>query len=71
MAAALRVQKPIPKYLPSAAVSRKRLLDQMEESELDAEEMRIQQRTGQGTENHRRLADVYRACPIYLPHEGN
>ena len=67
MAAALRVQRPVPKYLPSAAVARKRLLDQMEESELETEEVRMQRRTGQNSDNHRRWADVYRKYLIYLP----
>ena len=71
MAAALRVQKPVPKYLPSAAVARKRLLDQMEESELETEEMRMQRNTGKNPDNHRRWADVYREYLIYLPQEVN
>jgi len=62
MAGALRVKKPIPKYLPSAAVARKHLLDQMEEAELETEEERIQQRPWQTGEKHRRWADVYREC---------
>lgn len=70
MAAALRVQEPVPKYLPSAAVARKRLLDQMEESELETEEMRMQKRTGQNDENHRRWADVYRECLVCLYRKG-
>jgi len=68
MAGALRMKKPIPRYLPSAAVARKRLLDQMEEAELETEEERVQQRPWQTGEKHRRWADVYRECyiPIYF-----
>lgn len=59
MAGALRIKKPIPRYLPSAAVARKHLLDQMEEAELETEEGR-QQGPWQAGEKHRRWSDVYR-----------
>ena len=63
IAGALRMKKPIPRYLPSAAVARKHLLDQMEEAELETEEERVQQRPWQPGEKHRRWADVYRESP--------
>ena len=79
MAAALSVKKPIPKYLPSAAVARKMLLDKMEEAELDTEEERLESRRrrrggnqqghadeGNG-EGYKRWADVYREfSPFFL-----
>ena len=66
MAGALRVKKPIPKYLPSAAMARKRLLDQMEESELETEEIRQRRPPEMETEKHRRWADVYRELFLLL-----
>lgn len=71
MAGALRTHKPIPKYLPSAAVARKQLLDHMEEAELETEEERVQSRPWQTGEKHRRWADVYRELlPIHLFHNN-
>ncbi|KAF8422071.1 Fusaric acid resistance protein-like-domain-containing protein [Tirmania nivea] len=59
MAGALRIKKPIPRYLPSAAVARKHLLDQMEEAELETEEEGNRQILWQTREKQRRWADVY------------
>ncbi|KAF8476239.1 hypothetical protein BDZ91DRAFT_711231 [Kalaharituber pfeilii] len=55
---ALRVKKPIPRYLPSAAVARKHLLDQMEERELEEEEA-LEGEPRPKPERHKRWADVY------------
>ncbi|KAI4204068.1 MAG: hypothetical protein LQ350_001461 [Teloschistes chrysophthalmus] len=55
LASALRADQPVPRYLPSAAAARKRLIDQMEEVEAKhKEDSTVEQR------RERRWADVYR-----------
>lgn len=69
LATALRADKPVPRYVPSAAIARKRLLGVMEVVE-EEEEKRVEgcdgkgkeaERLGQGEEGkgRRRWADVY------------
>ena len=66
MGGALRAKKPIPEYLPSAAVARKHLLDHMEEAELETEQERAERRQGQQGDRHRRWADIYRESYAYF-----
>ena len=54
LACSLRANQPVPRYLPSAAAARQKLLEKMEE--VDAEVMVKQE----GTNRMRRWADVYR-----------
>ncbi|KAI4120641.1 MAG: hypothetical protein LQ338_006865 [Usnochroma carphineum] len=56
LASALRANKPIPQYMPSAAAARKKLIDQMEEVEAKLAE----NATEIGGKEGRRWADVYR-----------
>lgn len=57
LAGALRAKRPVPTYLPSAAVARKRLLDRMAEIEEENEALaEVRPRL----EKTRRWADVYR-----------
>lgn len=55
LAAALRARQPVPRYMPSAAAARKKLIDKMEELEAK----RAQNPILDGKEG-RRWADVYR-----------
>jgi len=58
LAGALRAKRPVPRYLPSAAAARKKLLDRMAEIEKECEMERIvRPRSGM---RGRRWADVYR-----------
>lgn len=57
LAGALRSKRPVPRYLPSAAVARKRLLDRMAEIEAEHE---IERQVRPRPEKSRRWADVYR-----------
>ncbi|KAL8802422.1 MAG: hypothetical protein Q9182_003845 [Xanthomendoza sp. 2 TL-2023] len=55
LASALRTNQPVPRYMPSAAAARKKLIDRMEEVEVkQMKEYGPNERTG------RRWADVYR-----------
>ncbi|RPA99291.1 hypothetical protein L873DRAFT_915233 [Choiromyces venosus 120613-1] len=57
LAGALRAKRPVPRYLPSAAAARKKLLDRMAEIEKESElERVVRPRSG---ERGRRWADVY------------
>ena len=57
LAGALRSKRPVPRYLPSCAAARKRLLDRMAEVEEEfVEERQVKPRL----EKTRRWADVYR-----------
>ncbi|KAL9020644.1 MAG: hypothetical protein Q9185_002092 [Variospora sp. 1 TL-2023] len=56
LASALRANKPIPQYMPSAAAARKRLMDRM--AALEA--MSSQESENVGQKDGRRWADVYR-----------
>ncbi|KAL7276352.1 Zinc finger protein [Rhizina undulata] len=56
LASALRSKRPVPRYLPSAAVARKRLLDKMAEIEEENEALRA---VTPKPEKSRRWADVY------------
>jgi len=58
LAGALRAKRPVPRYLPSAAAARKRLLDRMAEIEKESEKERVV-RPRSGVRG-RRWADVYR-----------
>ena len=55
LAGALRSDRPVPRYLPSAAAARKRLLDRMEELEAELASHGRDPRPEKG----RRWADVY------------
>lgn len=55
LASALRTAQPVPRYMPSAAAARKKLIDRMEE----VEARQIQTPEAKATEG-RRWADVYR-----------
>lgn len=55
LAGALRSNRPVPRYLPSAAAARKRLLERMEEVEAEHAGLGKEQRPERG----RRWADVY------------
>ena len=56
LACALRNDQPLPRYLPSAAAARQKLLDQMEKVEADQEVARVEEvRSGKT----RRWADIY------------
>jgi hypothetical protein len=57
LAGALRSKRPVPRYLPSAAAARKRLLDRMAEIEAEYEVERI---VTPRPEKSRRWADIYR-----------
>lgn len=58
LAGALRAKRPVPRYLPSAAAARKKLLDRMAEIEKECEMERVvRPRSGM---RGRRWADVYR-----------
>ena len=58
LAGALRAKRPVPRYLPSAAAARKKLLDRMAEIEKECEiERVVRPRSGM---RGRRWADVYR-----------
>jgi hypothetical protein len=59
LAGALRSKRPVPRYLPSAAAARKRLLDRMAEVEVDMDEAEREFKP-RGGEKGRRWADVYR-----------
>ena len=64
LAGALRSDRPVPRYLPSAAASRRRLLDRMEHFEVEqAKEARESKAVhgveGTETGRKRRWADVY------------
>lgn len=62
LAGALRSNRPVPRYLPSAAVARKRLLDRMEAVELEQRKGKgngIAQTMGRRGGLRRRWADVY------------
>ncbi|KAL8652578.1 MAG: hypothetical protein Q9210_002599 [Variospora velana] len=56
LASALRANKPIPQYMPSAAAARKRLMDRMAEFEATSS----QESENVGQKDGRRWADVYR-----------
>jgi len=58
LAGALRSKRPVPRYLPSAAAARKRLLDRMAEIEVDMDEAEREYKP-RGGEKGRRWADVY------------
>jgi hypothetical protein len=60
LAGALRAKRPVPRYLPSAAAARKRLLDRMAEIEAEYEEERLVRPRSEMTV---RWADVYRKWP--------
>jgi hypothetical protein len=60
LAGALRAKRPVPRYLPSAAAARKRLLDRMAEIEKENEASRA---VRPRLEKSRRWADVYRMSP--------
>ena len=55
LASALRSGRPVPRYLPSAAAARKRLLERMEEAEAEHASFGKEPRREKG----RRWADVY------------
>lgn len=55
LAGALRAVRPVPRYLPSAAAARKRLLDRMEQ--VEREQIAVPKRPKPG--KSRRWADVY------------
>ncbi len=55
LAGALRAARPVPRYLPSAAAARKRLLDRMEQVEREESAMPKRPKPGKS----RRWADVY------------
>ena len=57
LAGALRAKRPVPRYLPSAAAARKRLVDRMREVEEEHEEERL---VVPRHEKARRWADAYR-----------
>ena len=65
LACALRADQPVPRYLPSAAAARRRLLERMEAVEKEYHEMAMEEglETGGGVEPRsgmgRRWADVY------------
>ena len=63
LACALRADRPVPRYLPSAAAARKKLLDRMDVLEAGhAANVRAEVVTaeGQSQNKKRRWADVYR-----------
>jgi hypothetical protein len=60
LAGALRAKRPVPRYLPSAAAARKRLLDRMAEIEAEYEDERLVRPRSEMTT---RWADVYRKWP--------
>jgi len=66
LAGALRSKRPVPRYLPSCAAARKRLLDRMAEVEEEFEEER---QVRPRSEKTRRWADVYRK--FLLPRQWN
>ncbi len=57
LACALRTGRPVPRYLPSAAATRKKLLDRMEV--VEAEYTAKKRGDGEGGVKRRRWADVY------------
>ena len=68
LAGALRVKMMVPRYLPSAAVARKRLVDKMEDADLERARVRVVEEEvgervngwgGERRPRHRRWADVY------------
>ena len=60
LAGALRSDRPVPRYLPSAAAARQRLLDKMEEVEAKQKRKREGYEMHVGVRgNERRWADVY------------
>ena len=63
LAGALRSKRPVPRYLPSCAAARKRLLDRMAEIEEEFEEER---QVRPRLEKMMRWADVYRKPPLVI-----
>ena len=55
LAGALRSRSPVPRYLPSAAAARKRLLDKMDEAEVE----RARKEFVAKDPHRRRWADIY------------
>lgn len=58
LACALQAEQPVPRYLPSAAAARQRLLDRMES--LQAEETQTEMEPHEEKMGERRWRDVYR-----------
>ena len=56
LACALRTDRPVPRYMPSAAAARQRLLDRMEAVEAEQQEVRVEEL---GSGRTKRWADIY------------
>lgn len=63
LSGALRAKRPLPRYLPSAAAARKRLLDSIQESEVENGKTELYTDAIPGNLASRRWADVYSRSP--------